>query len=97
MTDYSAELLTKSIILQACSDYTKALKTLEKSNDMNTMIGRNRIIGAQATIDDVERFLRSEWFKTLTDIDGEIVLRELKLGHKNRNQYAKVMEVQSDN
>lgn len=28
---------------------------------------------------DVERFLKSEWFKMLTDLNGERLLKELKI------------------
>lgn len=28
--------------------------------------------------DDVEVFLKGEWFKTITDLDGETILKELK-------------------
>ena len=28
--------------------------------------------------DDVEVFLKGEWFKAITDLDGEMILKELK-------------------
>ena len=61
--------LRDAIILQAAEDYRKARRVLAKNpNNIN----------AARTRDEVERFFRSAWYMSLTDIDGEFVLRKLR-------------------
>ena len=63
------ENLANSIILQAVKDYREALKRLTRHNECTS---------AQYTRDECERFFRSEWFKFLTSVDGEMLIRKLK-------------------
>ena len=68
MTDPN-ENLANAIILQAVKDYRHALK----------LLGRNsKCTSAIFTRDECERFFRSEWFKFLTTVDGEMLIRKLK-------------------
>lgn len=63
------ERLANAIILQAVSDYRLALKKIRlhpRSGD------------AQAEIDEVERFFRSQWYTQLTSVDGEYLIRRLR-------------------
>ena len=62
------EKLADAIILQAVSDYRKALRAL-------WMNPRNK--EALAYKEDCESFFRSDWFKELTDLDGEMLIRRL--------------------
>lgn len=39
----------------------------------------------RATIREIERFFRSEWYKMLTTIDGEFLIDKLKKEYKNEN------------
>lgn len=63
------ENLANAIILQAAKDYRSALRKLKRSP-------RNHL--AQAEADSIERFFRSDWYKCLTDVDGEMVIRKLR-------------------
>ena len=68
MTD-PYENLANAIILQAVKDYREALRKHCK---------RSRYDPAIQTINEVERFFRSEWFNQLTSLDGEMLIRKLK-------------------
>lgn len=61
--------LTVAIIMQAVKDYRSAARKYKKGIDKE----RN-----QATMDEIESFICSEWFGVLTDIEPKILLRKLK-------------------
>ena len=63
------ENLANSIILQAVKDYREARKKLKK---------RPKNEDAKLMISDCEAFFRSEWYRALTDIDGEMLIRKLR-------------------
>ena len=63
------ENLANAIILQTVKDYRMALKSL-KANP------RNRT--AQADKTEIERFFRSQWYSTLTDVNGEMLILSLQ-------------------
>ena len=63
------EKLANAIIIQAANDYRNAAKTLKK-------YPHNR--EAKETVEEVERFLLSDWYSTLTEVDGEFLLRKLR-------------------
>lgn len=63
------ENLANAIILQAVKDYRAAGRKLKKKPD-NTL--------ARAEIGSIERFFRSGWYKYLTDVDGEMLIRKLR-------------------
>ena len=56
--------LVNEIIMQAVRDYRKSLKTL-KSDPTNKEANKMKR--------DVERFFKSEWFKSLTSISPELI------------------------
>ncbi len=60
--------LANAIILAAVRDYRKAVKQLRRKrcND-----------NALATKRQCMKFFKSDWFKTLTSIDGEQLLKKL--------------------
>ena len=63
------EELANAIVIQAARDYTKALKKLKKyPRDAEAKQMRN----------DCENFFRSPWYKTLTSVDGEFLIRKLQ-------------------
>ena len=68
MTD-SWENLANAIILQAVKDYREARKKLKK---------RPKNEDAKLMVADCEAFFRSEWFKALTNVDGEMLLKKLR-------------------
>ena len=63
------ENLANAIILQAVKDYRMALK----SRNANS---RNR--AAQADKAEIERFFRAQWYSSLTDVNGEMLIRSLQ-------------------
>ena len=63
------ESLSNAIILQAVKDYREARKKHRKwpkNEDAKLMIA------------DCEAFFRSDWFRDLTELDGEMLLRKLQ-------------------
>ena len=63
------EDLANAIVLLAVKDYRDALKKLMK---------HPRHESAKRTKAEVERFLRSDWYRELTEVEPEILLRKLK-------------------
>lgn len=64
------EELANAIVIQAAKDYRAALKTLKKYP---------RDAEAKHTKNDCERFFRSSWYNTLTSVDGELLMRKLRM------------------
>lgn len=63
------ENLANAIVIQAAKDYRAAKRKL-KRNSTNQL--------AQAETVSIERFFRSNWYKCLTQIDGEMLIRKLR-------------------
>lgn len=63
------EDLANAIVLLAVKDYRDALKKLMK---------HPRHESAKHTKAEVERFLRSDWYRELTAVEPDILLRKLK-------------------
>ena len=63
------ESLANAIILQAVKDYREARKKLNK---------RPKNEDAKLMISDCEAFFRSDWYRALTDVDGEMLIRKLR-------------------
>ena len=63
------ENLANAIILQAVKDYRMALKSLGVNS-------RNRTV--QTDNAEIERFFRSQWYSTLTDVNGEMLILSLQ-------------------
>ena len=63
------ENLANAIILQAVKDYREARRKLKK---------RPKNEDAKLMISDCEAFFRSDWFKALTELDDEMLLRKLQ-------------------
>ena len=61
--------LANAIILMAVKDYRDALKKLKK---------RPRYGPAQDMKNEVERFFRSEWYRELTSVDGNVLIKKLQ-------------------
>lgn len=69
MNKQALETLINAVILSAVEDYRAALKQY-RQNPNNKDAAWN--------IDSIERFFRSEWFKFLTNINGERLIDDLK-------------------
>ena len=63
------EALANGIVAQACYDYRAALARLKRQP-------RNK--SAKIMKEEVERFFRSGWYRELTDVDPEFLMRKLK-------------------
>lgn len=63
------ENLANAIILQAVKDYREARRKLKK---------RPKNEDAKLMISDCEAFFRSDWYRALTDLDGEMLIRKLR-------------------
>ena len=63
------EEFRNAIVLQGVKDWRLAIKQIKKQKNL---------FGAGNSRDDCERFFRSNWFKTLTGMDGSTILRKLK-------------------
>jgi hypothetical protein len=61
------EALANSIIIQAVTDYRKALKRFSLNGESKTTV-----------IAECERFFRSEWFMILTNVDGEYLITTIR-------------------
>ncbi len=61
-------LLGNAVVLQAVRDYRKANKRYKHSTKNSDALSTKR---------QCLSFFRSEWFKVLTDIDGEMLIRKL--------------------
>lgn len=68
MTD-AYENLANAIILLAVKDYRQALKLLSKNPNSRSVM---------AAVNEMERFFRSDWYETLTSVDGEMLIRKLR-------------------
>ena len=67
MTAY--ENLANAVVLLAVEDYRKLLKKLSRHPERRS---------AMAAVNESEKFFKSEYFKVLTTVDGETLLRKLK-------------------
>jgi hypothetical protein len=63
------ERLANAIVLRAVKDYRDALKRLKKHPKNGS---------ASYTKREVERFFRSGWYTTLTTVDSEMLIQQLR-------------------
>ncbi|WP_373207031.1 hypothetical protein [Coprococcus phoceensis] len=63
------EALANAIVLQAVNDYRAALKKVKKNP-------QNKIAIDEAL--QIERFFKSQWYQTLTSVDGEYLINKLR-------------------
>ena len=69
MNDGHWSMLAGAIVGQAMKDYRLALKTLRRNPESRA---------PKYTKDEVEAFFMSRWYRDLTRIDGEKLIRELQ-------------------
>ncbi len=67
-TETAYENLANAIVLQAVKDYRSA-KAMQRIDPKD--------YSARGRIGVIRKFFRSDWFRTLTDIDGEWLIRKL--------------------
>lgn len=63
------EVLANEIIIRAATDYKSALKRLKKHPHCSRSLDR---------VAECERFFRSRWYRMLTEVDGEMLIRRLR-------------------
>ena len=61
--------LANAIIIQAVKDYRNALKTLKHYP---------RYEPAKEVVAEVEEFFRSEWYRTLTSVDADMLMTKIR-------------------
>ena len=61
--------LANAIVVIATKDYRHALRIRRRNPDSQA---------AKIKIDKIERFFRSEWYKVLTKVDGEMLIKKLR-------------------
>ena len=61
--------LANAIIIQAVKDYRNALKTLKRYP---------RYEPAKAVVAEVEEFFRSDWYRTLTSVDADMLMTKIR-------------------
>lgn len=74
-------LLAKTIVSEAADEYKRnrfILDTLELRSFKDPAEMETARMHAQSEIEDIESFFKSEWFYTLSGIDGEKAFRALK-------------------
>jgi len=63
------ESLANAIIVQAVKDYREALQRLNSHPEKNDY---------KAEVNSLERFFCSGWYQTLTDLDGNLLMRKVR-------------------
>ena len=66
--DFYTEL-ANAIVIQAAKDYRNALKTLKRYP---------RYEPAKKVVAEVEEFFRSEWYRTLTSVDADMLMTKIR-------------------
>ena len=69
MNTEACENLTNAIIITAANDYRAALRRLKRNPHSEV---------ARRTISEVERFFRSDWYRLLTEVNGEYLIRRIR-------------------
>lgn len=64
------EDLANAIVLQACKDYRRAYKFHIRTHRPGDK--------PDEKLDELERFFRSEWYRTLTSVDGEYLMKRIR-------------------
>ena len=64
------EILANAIIINACNDYRNTLKKIKRNPN-------NKDALSEAL--ELERFFHSPWYGTLTTIDGDFLIRKLRV------------------
>lgn len=64
--DYQFEELANAIITMAATDYRKALAS------------RNPVTNTSPKIIKLEKFFRSDYYRTLSKVDGEYIIEQIR-------------------
>lgn len=69
--DEAYENLANAIIVQAAEDWKKAYKYLRKHAKSRSKSVKENMVRTERIKIECENFFRSDWFKTLTQVDSE--------------------------
>lgn len=64
------EELANAVIVQACEDYKRAYACYLRNPDSAER--------TKQQLEELEFFFRSDWYKTLTELDGEYLMQRLQ-------------------
>ena len=64
------EEIANAIVIQACNDYKKAYK--------RSLLKKGEHGKPDTILIELEEFFHSNWYKTLTEVDGEYLMERLK-------------------
>lgn len=68
--------LANAIIVQAVEDYRNALNG----------VSYDRNLTPESVVKSIERFFRSEYYRTLTNVGGEYLIEQLNKEHKQKEK-----------
>ena len=63
------EELANAVVIQACNDYKRVYKQ---------SLRRGGMVEPNPELEELEEFFRSDWYKKLTEVDGEYLMERLK-------------------
>ncbi len=69
MNTEACQKLADAIVIKAAKDYRAALRRQQRNPNSEA---------ARRVISEVERFFRSNWYKSLTEIEGEYLISRLR-------------------
>lgn len=78
--DNGCEALVQAVVKQAKDDYYFALKLLDRNS---------KSASGKDAVKELRKFFLSEWFTTLTNLDGKVVLAELDRQYKKKRKRTK--------
>ena len=64
------EELANAVVIQACEDYKRVY--------VCHLCGNGKGKRIQKQLKELEAFFRSDWYKTLTEVDGEYLMQRLQ-------------------
>ena len=64
------EELANAVVIQACEDYKRAYTCHLRSK------GKGK--RTQKQLEELEAFFRSDWYKQLTEVDGEYIMERIR-------------------
>lgn len=91
-TIVNEQVLAHGIIVQAARDYFDYRKSMERVEaKLKKKGGEDETLAsslkrATSKFNEIVRFFRSNWYKLLCNIDGEIMLEMLDKEYKDRNR-----------
>ena len=64
--------LANAVVIQACNDYKRVYKQSLRRSGI--------VVEPNLELEELEEFFRSDWYKQLTEVDGEYLMERLRAG-----------------